>query len=266
MQIESIANLLDYVQHAGAMALDDQRQTARATRGYKEDGSILTQTDQKVEDYLYGALSRLYPEANILTEETGRSYDPARSFTFAVDPIDGTDVYSQGMAGWCVSVGLLDRDLRPVAGVLYAPGLGLSFIADIGQGLVCPGYEIVVPRKDESLDGRSALMASSRIHRYLDLARYPGKVRSIGSAALHLCFPLIYPQVVGAIQQRGVYIWDIAAAHAINRSCGLDLEYYDGQEIAYADLVPGSPAPEPIISGSDLVRRGLRTITVRRQF
>ena len=265
MHIESIAGILDYVKNAGAMALRDQQGTARATRSYKDDGSILTQTDQKVEDYLYGALSRLYPQANILTEETSRSYDPAKPYTFAVDPIDGTDVYSQGMPGWCVSVGLLDHDLRPVAGVLYAPSLNLWFVADVGQGLVCPGYEITVPRREEALDGRSALMASSRIHRYLDLSRYPGKVRSIGSAALHFCFPLIYPQVVGAIQQPGVYLWDIAAAHAVNRACGLELEYYGGQEIDYAGLVPGRSAPDTIISGSGLVRRGLRAITARQR-
>jgi myo-inositol-1(or 4)-monophosphatase len=265
MGIESIASIVDHVREAAAMALRDQQETARATRGYKDDGSILTATDQKVEDYLYGALSGLYPEANILTEETSRSYDPARPYTFAVDPIDGTDVYSQGMAGWCVSVGLLDGSLRPIAGVLYAPSLHLWFIADIGRSLVCPGHDPVVPREDESLDSRSALMVSSRIHRHLDMSRYPGKVRSIGSAALHLFFPLIYPQVVGAIQQRGVYVWDIAAAHAINRACGLELEYYGGQEIAYAELVPCSAAPDAIISGSDFVRHSLRTITARRQ-
>ena len=86
------------------MALDAQRGTVE--RSYKQDGSVLTEIDRRVEDYLFGEISRLYPDANVVTEETARSFDPDRPYTFAVDPIDGTDVFSQGSCsrpGWICS-------------------------------------------------------------------------------------------------------------------------------------------------------------------
>jgi myo-inositol-1(or 4)-monophosphatase len=220
--------------------------------------------DQKVEDYLVGQISTLYPQANIVTEETPQPFDPARTYTLALDPIDGTDVFSLGMPGWCVSVGLLDGDLRPVAGILFAPRLDLLLFADVGQTVRGEGCEIVPPRTVDLTSGRSSLMASSRIHRHVNLNAYVGKVRSIGSAALHLSFPLIYPTVDGALQHRGVHIWDVAGAHALLRSHGLDLVYLSGAPIDYGQLLDGSATKEVIVAGSPQAVEDLRGLVTRR--
>jgi fructose-1,6-bisphosphatase/inositol monophosphatase family enzyme len=264
MQIQSIAELLEPVRTAGAMALQEQRRSGFVQKTYKQDGSPVTEVDQRVEDYLYAEISRRWPAANILTEETVHPYDPARAYTFALDPIDGTDVYSQGMAGWCVSVGLLDGGLRPVAGIVYAPRLDLLFFADVGQEATCDGYAIVLPHRWDAHSERSRLMVSSRIYRELDLANYTGKGWGVGSAALHICFPLIYPDVIGSLQHRGTYIWDLAGAHAITLSHGLDVEYWSGAGVDYAALVDGGQVPDTILSGSPLVLQSLRSVLDRR--
>jgi fructose-1,6-bisphosphatase/inositol monophosphatase family enzyme len=264
MQIQSIAELLDPVKTAGAMALEEQRRTGFVQKTYKEDGSPVTKVDQRVEDYLYAEINRRWPEANILTEETVHPYNSSRAYTFALDPIDGTDVYSQGMAGWCVSVGLLNGDLRPVAGIVYAPRLDLLFFADIGQEATCDGYTITLPHRWDAHSAKSRLMVSSRIYRELDLTEYTGKGWGVGSAALHICFPLIYPDVIGSLQHGGTYVWDLAGAHAITLSHGLDVEYWNGAAVDYAALVEGSQVPDTILSGSPAVLRSLRSILMRR--
>jgi myo-inositol-1(or 4)-monophosphatase len=262
---DSLSVLLDPVRKAGKIALEEQGRMRFGDREHKTDGSILTRADQRVEEFLVAQLERLYPEANILTEETPRPFDPERSLTFAVDPIDGTDVFSQGMHGWSVSVGVLNRDLRPIAGILCAPGWGSLFFADIGkravhnEGPVSPDAQAI-----HTLSSSMNIMIPSRLHTEFEMKHLPGKLRSVGSTALHMCFPLIYGAVVGAIAGRG-HIWDFAAAHAMLLSTGFSAEYLRKGGIEYAKLVDGSPSPDLMISGSDdaigAIRRALLTGT-----
>jgi len=260
MHIDSIADILELVKTAGALALDAQRGRNTPEREYKSDGTVLTAVDRKLDQYLFETISRLYPETNILTEEEQRPFDPHKAYTFAVDPIDGTDSFSQGMDAWAVSVGLLDNTMRPIAGIVYAPSLDLLFFADVGAKATCNGQDIQLSRGEDALSSSANIMISSRVHQEVDISRCPGKFRGLGSAALHFCFPVIYPHVVGAIQQRKTHIWDIAGAHAINLSVGLDVEYLSGKPINYNELTDGRQAADVILSGSERVIRQLREI------
>jgi myo-inositol-1(or 4)-monophosphatase len=250
MDIDSIAEVLGHVQTAGQMALEAQRDLTSADRSLKNDGSVLTAIDTQVESYLTEQIACAYPQANVLGEETVRAYDPNKPYTFSIDPIDGTDVYSQGMPGWCVSVGLLDAAWRPIAGAICAPRWDLVLFADVDTPATCNGEAIRPPAPSAPLSRQSNVMAYSRIHAQLDWSRYPGKIRSIGSAALHLCFPLIYSAVVGAVEGRGAHIWDIVGAHAIVRSHGFALEFLGGGPIDYGLLRDGRPAEDNILGGS----------------
>jgi len=204
----------------------------------------------RVESYLIQQIGEAYPQANLVAEEKVRDFDPEKEYTFAIDPIDGTDVFSQGMSGWCVSIGLLNKSLVPVAGIIFAPRLDLLVFADIGQKATLNGTEIEVPVTPAPVARRSNIMVSSRIHQQIDLGGYPGKIRSAGSGALHLIFPLIYPGVHGAIQSPIVHIWDIAAAHAINLSLGQDLEYLGGGQVNYSTMTNGSSVSDFLLAGT----------------
>ncbi len=249
MRISTIANLVEVVRAAGQMALQAQRDRGVLERGFKSDGSIITQIDGQVEAYLSDEIRGRYPEANIVAEEMARPFDGSLRYTYTLDPIDGTDVYSQGMAGWCVSLALLDGDLTPVAGIVYAPRLDLLFFADVSQAATLNGAPIRTPDAAGPLSNKSNLMVPSRSHRYIDLRRFLGKARSIGSAALHLCFPVAYPAVVAGLQCPGAHIWDVAGAHAICASVGFCFEYWDGSPIDYAVLLDGSSIRDIIVSG-----------------
>jgi myo-inositol-1(or 4)-monophosphatase len=242
-------------------------------RQLKDDDSVLTAADLRVERYLHEQIHLAYPEANVLGEENVWSLDRSRPYTFVIDPIDGTDVYSQGMHGWCVSVGLLDQALRPVAGVVVAPRLDLVLFADLGQPATVNDKPLppgVRPGGANSpaplpLDNTTNVMAHSRVHQRIDLGRYPGKVRSIGSAALHICFTLVYPGIYAAIEGKGEHVWDIAGAHAILRSHGYELAYLSGAELDYARLIQGEGAAEPMLAGRPEPVRALRHLLTASQ-
>ena len=248
--MDSIKGLFTHILTAGSMALEGQRNMCFSERDYKEDGSVVTDVDKKLEVFLSEKIAALYPASNILAEETSHIFDADKPFTFVIDPIDGTDVFSQDMAGWSISVGLLDKRLKPIAGFVYAPRLELFFFADIACPATFNGADISMPSKSDLVTPGLNLMVPSRVHQQVDLGRFPGKIRSIGSAALHLCFPLIYHGVFGAVESRGTLIWDIAGSHAINRSLGFDLEYLNNHPINYSAMTDGSPAGDIILAGS----------------
>jgi myo-inositol-1(or 4)-monophosphatase len=248
-RISSIADLVPEIEKAGQMALEAQRHVRTLDRSLKADGSILTQTDQRVEAFLTAQIKHRFPETNVLGEESVWSFDRQRPYTFCIDPIDGTNVYSQGMAGWCVSVGLLDETLTPVAGVIVAPRLGLVFAADVGDVGTLNGVEMCLPDKPLPLSPRANLMVPSRLHHHLDVRQFPGNLRSLGSTALQLVYPLAYEGVFATIQTPGSYVWDIAGAHALCRSVGACFEYLDGRVVEYEPLLAGETCPETILVG-----------------
>jgi myo-inositol-1(or 4)-monophosphatase len=274
-----VADITAHVQTAGQIALQEQRAMDVSDRTYKADNSVVTEADRKVEDFLVERIGALHPAANIVTEESRHPFDPEKTLTFAIDPIDGTDVFSQGMPGWCVSVGLLDGDLTPIAGVIFAPRLDLLIVANGHRGATLNGSAIgrvsegsaaaeatsalPPPRPARSISAHSNLMVTSRIHKQLDLSGYIGKIRGIGSAALHLCFHLIYPAVIGALEGPGVHIWDIAAAHAINRAQGQDLRHLSGSPIDYAPMINGEPGNDVVMAGREPTLRALRDVLKR---
>ena len=262
--IDSVAALLEPVHEAGIMALREQRNMSFSDRGFKADDSITTRVDTMVESYLADRIMAIFPHANLLAEETVRRFDPSRPYTFALDPIDGTDAFSQSMAGWCISLGLLGPELMPVAGIIFAPMLDLLLFADVGKRATLNGSMLCVEGRDEPLTGRSNIMVPSSVHHQLDLRRFPGKIRSIGSAALHLTGPIAYPGVFAAVDGGRGYVWDVAAAHAVARSVGYGFEYFSGREVTYASLVTGSRVEDLILVGSaeriDALRKCLTRI------
>jgi fructose-1,6-bisphosphatase/inositol monophosphatase family enzyme len=264
MSIGSIAHLLDDVRTAGAMAVAAQRHMDFSSRAHKSDGSVVTDTDKTIDAFLFERVSRLHPEANILTEEAERPFDPRKPCTFTVDPVDGTDVFSQGMPFWAVVIGLLDQALMPIAGIVHAPRLDLLLLADNGKRATLNGDTIPSHNLDEPLSGDSNVMLASKMHRRFDLTPFPGKIRNVGSAALHLCFPMLYPAVFGAIESQSVRIWDITAPHAILLSLGFALEYLGGGRIDYAALTDGSPVSDIVMAGTKQRIDALRKVFVRK--
>ena len=82
------------VRQCGEAARSNQ---ALIHRSLKQDGSILTETDLAVSEAIIGRLRALYPDCNIISEEIElQDFCDGRRYTFVLDPIDGTDAYSQG--------------------------------------------------------------------------------------------------------------------------------------------------------------------------
>ncbi len=224
------------IQEMGTYAGEAQ---ADISRNYKDDGSVLTTTDTYINTVVAEKLAILFPEANIVTEEAKQPFSPDAPLTFILDPIDGTDVYSQGLPGWCISLGILGANRQCIGGMIYAPRWGLSskeglFLRqDPGKKLQLNGRDFTLRLKNRELE---QMAMASHAPRYISIKRFDGKIRCFGSNIIHMIAPLIHPHIQGTVSVP-CFAWDIAGAHALLISQGLIVQYADGRPFTYTDAL-----------------------------
>jgi len=245
-------NLVREVMAAGKYAAAQQ---IKVSRSIKEDGSILTETDTELDKLITAKINEYFPEAIIISEENPlpiQETSPGK-WIFTLDPIDGTDSYSQGMPGWCLGIGILNSDFIPVGAIVYAPRWGTE--SEGGNLLTLfPGGNIKLNGKElntKNIDfsDRNQIMIGSRLHNYFDFTSFNNKLRVSGSAIINITGALIHSDIRGSLITP-CYIWDVAAAHALIKKAGMDLEYYSKGKIDYKALADRSKAPDHFISGT----------------
>ena len=258
--------LVEDVQKAGIYAAEQQNIVSRSI---KKDGSILTKTDTELDKLLTGKIKEYFPNSLIVSEENPLQEQETfhAEWIFTLDPIDGTDSYSQGMPGWCVAIGILNNNFEPVGAIIYAP----RWATETTKGnliTLMPGGDIKVNSKDLDFPTHNStqtdqLMIGSGLHRLFNFSSFTGKIRVSGSAIISIVAALIHIDVNGSIIAP-CYIWDVAAAHAVIKKAGMNLEYYSGKQIDYRALVNRAKAPDCFISGSpetlELIRRHFKLI------
>lgn len=236
---ERYRRLHEAIEHCSAYAVEAQQDI---TRSFKSDGSVLTETDLYISRYIIDTIRSEFPEANIISEEEITGQEDRAALTFVIDPIDGTDVYSQGLPSWCIAVGILDEELRPVGGFVSAPRWGIGNVDGMflyripGEGLMLNGRAFLMDKDFSSLN---QLVVCSTSCKTLDFSRYDGKLRSFGSNILHILAPLVFNSIEAAIFSP-CYIWDIAAAHALVDAAGLTIRYIHGTDIDYRSMLDRS--------------------------
>lgn len=239
MDQERFLQLVEQVRSCGDHAAQAQ---GSVQRDYKQDGSVLTEIDLAISRRLIESIEFLFPESAIISEEHNTIPSEGSKLTFIIDPIDGTDVYSQGFPSWCVAVGVLDSAYRPCAGIVYAPRWGLEqqeplLLYSFEKAAPVLGKTIFTPKTHMSPTGQ--LVTCSTAAKHLDLSRYPGKIRSFGSNILHIISPVIYSHVEACLFS-SCYVWDIAAAAAIIEASGLGIWYLDHRSLTYESLLDRS--------------------------
>ena len=152
-----------------------------------------------------------------------------------MDPIDGTDVFSQGLPSFCIALGILDEKKEPVGSMIYAPRFGnateegLFLRLDPEGKLLLNGKEWKT--KGDKREIKQIAMSSSNVWRF-DFSAFRGKARIFGSTIIHIIAPVVFSGIQASINEP-CFIWDYAAAHAVIRSQGMDLFNPDGTKYVY---------------------------------
>ena len=214
---------------------------------YKEGDSPVSEADHAANAALEAILRSGRPDYHWVSEETADGIGRlSASRVFVVDPIDGTRAFIAGRLQWSVSVALV-VDGEPVAGVIHAPSLGVTYAGNRGGGATCNGLPIKV-------SGRASLEASvaagpkpllDQLAQAAETALEHGP--RIPSLALRLALAA-EGKVDLALASTGAHDWDVAAADVILREAGGSLVDLAGERLIYnrpslrrGVLVAGAP-------------------------
>ncbi|HSF18853.1 MAG TPA: inositol monophosphatase family protein [Vicinamibacteria bacterium] len=205
---------------------------------YKGEVNLVTEADLTSEERILSILRRRFPDASILSEETGESEGPG-GCRFVVDPLDGTTNFAHGYPVFAVSIAYEENDLT-LAGVVYDPMRRELFTAERGQGSFRNGHKLTVSGTDQlskallatgfPYDRKDDIDANLRLFsRFMKASR---AVRRDGSAALDLCY-LAAGRFDGFWEEK-LGPWDTAAGALIVEEAGGRVTDFGGRDFHYS--------------------------------
>ena len=164
----------------------------------------------------------------ILAEESGANKDLGKSF-WVVDPLDGTSNYSRNFPMCCISIALIYED-EIVLGVINDFNQNALYEGTINSSAKLNGLEINVSSIDNQSNATLATGFPAKgkfdedfmIELSNELVRWK-KVRMIGSAAMSCAF--VASGQFDQYQEKGIYLWDIAAGLCIIKAAGGSYSY-----------------------------------------
>lgn len=206
---------------------------------HKDDSSPVTEADLAAHRHIVAGLNQLTPDIPVLSEESTAEEIAQRQNwpkLWLVDPLDGTKEFIKRNDEFTVNIALIEHGI-PVAGVVHAPALGVTYAGQSGAGaykLLADGSQLLIQVAAAPGAGTNWRVVGSRSHAseavHTFLQRLPNaELVSMGSS-LKLCLVAegqadLYPRLGPTCE------WDTAAAQAVVEAAG-------GQVLSWPDLQP----------------------------
>lgn len=162
---------------------------------YKGLNDLVSYVDKTAERQLVKNLKKILPGAGFITEEdeTENTYD--KSFTWIIDPLDGTTNFIHGIPTFSISIALYEEK-EPVLGVVYEINRGEMFYSYKGAPAYLNNKEI---RVSKATNLSQCLLATGfpyykfdkqpqYIKLFTEMMQKCHGLRRIGSAAVDLAY------------------------------------------------------------------------------
>jgi myo-inositol-1(or 4)-monophosphatase len=187
------------------------------------DGTPSKLIDVTAEDAALEILASSGIDMKIITEEKGHlTFGEKPEFTVVLDPLDGTYNATHNVPFYSVSIAIGDSDLSDIRyGNVYNLVNGTDFTAVLGRGAYCNGKEIQVSSTSALEEFTLAAYGYRSGEDILKrLGRRVRRIRSLGSAALELCY-VASGRFDGFVDVRNrMRVTDIAAGILIIKEAG----------------------------------------------
>jgi myo-inositol-1(or 4)-monophosphatase len=203
------------------------------------DYDVKLKQDTGSEEIIIGGIEKQFPEDGYVAEERGNR-EGSSGYIWTVDPLDGTVNYSRGIPHCCTSIAC--RKGSEAFGIVYDFFRVEMFTARSGKGAFLNGRRINVSSVTDLKDaivGFGLMKGKAEIRSGLsmlsEVALKVKKVRSMGAAALDLCY--IAAGRTDVFWEVGLNPWDIEAGKIIiGEAEGRYVEHMLGkQTLSYAD-------------------------------
>ena len=220
---------IDVATSAGEWAATWRTRGVQVTDVKSSPTDVVTEADQRTEEFLRAHILAVRPGDGILGEEGGGV--PSESgLTWVIDPIDGTVNYLYDIPAWAVSVAVVEGDPDPatwrtLAGCVVNPVTKEVYAAGAGGGATCNGHRLQVGSSTvlgEALVATGFGYAASRRREQaevvVNMITQIRDIRRIGAASLDLCG--VASGRLDGYWEWGLQPWDHAAAALIAREAG----------------------------------------------
>lgn len=231
------ATLERLVLHAGERILAHDGRIRHEDAERKGARDLVTAADLEAERIVTEGLARAYPDIALVAEEAvsrlgdrqahARRILAANELCFVLDPLDGTTNFAHGHPFYAVSLALVDR-AGPRIGIVYAPRLGESFVAERGLGTTLNGRRVRVSRTRDLGDTvfatgfpykRNELSArENNVEHFNRFVMEVRDVRRCGSAAVDLAY--VACGRYDLFFEAQLEAWDVAAGALLVREAG----------------------------------------------
>lgn len=189
----------------------------------------VSNADKSVEDLIRAALGEAFSDDSIVGEEHANKQGSS-TFTWVIDPIDGTTNFVNSTPGWCVVLACVQNDQTVIAAICD-PIPNETYSAIKGQGAKLNGQPICCSSLD-SLDkgtlgvGHSTRVPPGKTIRLLDaLLHANGLFRRSGSGALDLAY-VAAGRLLGFVEPH-MNAWDCLASMLLIEEAGGKVEPFD---------------------------------------
>lgn len=234
MNTEKIAEI---VKEAGRILKSAKRPKVMEKSGHS---NFFTETDEKIQAFLFENLQKEFPDASFLGEEDGQDVfleKMGRGYCFVIDPIDGTSNFIYEYRPSVISVGLL-KDGDPYFGMVYNPFDDMLFWATRGQGAYMNGEKIT--SSDAPLSESLVVFGTTPYYTELrDLTFEIAKemmplcvdLRRSGTSAWDMCCVALGRAAL--YFEMKIQLWDYAAAALIAQEAGCTVTDAEGNPLSY---------------------------------
>jgi myo-inositol-1(or 4)-monophosphatase len=222
--------VIDLAYRAGAILRAGIEQERSFTP--KQHADLVTDIDQASEALIVGAIRERYPDHVIVAEEGGVGAATG-SYTWYVDPLDGTINYFHGFPYYSVSIAVAHAG-ELFIGAVYDPVRNELFSAEREQGAFLNGRKLRCSTTDTlqrtllttGFPYGRASQPDNNLREFAHLLMRVQDVRRPGSAALDLCY--VAAGRSDAHWELGLSPWDTAAGALILREAGGTVTDWNG--------------------------------------
>jgi len=202
---------------------------------YKGLNDLVSYVDKNAEKQLVRNLTKLLPDAGFITEEDTVNITD-KTYTWIIDPLDGTTNFIHGIPTYAISVALYEEN-KPVIGVVYEINRGEMFFTFKGGAAYLNNKEIRVSKNGNL--SQSLLATGFPYYQFEKQPQYMQLftemmqkchgLRRIGSAAVDLAY--VACGRFDAFFEYNLNSYDVAAgAYLVQQAGGKVMNFAGGDE------------------------------------
>lgn len=223
--------LLSTIKQAGDAIINDYKNLDNSQIKLKTPRDLVTVADLHSEKIILTAIKEIFPDHQILSEESGASKNKG-DYQWIVDPLDGTTNFVMHNPLWSISIALAYKG-EIILGAIYAPLQKELFYAVLGQGAYLNNERIHVNNTPiraihAFCSGREAGNIERMIKYFTYQKRNSLDCRQLGSAAIELAY--VAAGRIASIIIPGAWVWDVAAGALLVKEAGGKVTDFAGHD------------------------------------